>query len=121
MDDPQKAKRLEAAGWKVGDASDFLVLSPEEAELVAFKLALANRVRELRIGKSWTQLQLAKAIGSSQSRIAKLEAADPSVSTDFMLKAFFMLGSRSGDIKTVIAPAKARRKKLYRKSLERAR
>lgn len=102
--DKQKTKRLEAAGWKVGDATDFLGLSPEETELITFKLALANRVRELRLGRSWTQLQLAKAIGSSQSRIAKLEAAESSVSTDFMLKALFALGARSGDIHSVVAP-----------------
>lgn len=107
--DTQKAKRLEAAGWKVGDASEFLGLSPEETALIEFKLALATRVRELRISKGLTQVQLAKAIGSSQSRIAKLEAADSTVSTDFMLKSFFKLGARIGDIKSVLSPKKANR------------
>lgn len=117
----QKAKRLEAAGWKVGDVSDFLGLSPEEAELIEFKLALATRVRELRVSQNLTQLQLAKSIGSSQSRIAKLEAADSSVSTDFMLNSFFKLGAKSGDIRSVVAPRKTRRKKLPDKPLERTR
>ncbi len=102
--DTQKAKRLTAAGWKVGDASEFLGLTPVEIELIEFKLALAVRVRELRLRKGWTQLQLAKAIGSSQSRIAKLEAADSSVSTDLMLLSYFMLGANSRDIPGVMAP-----------------
>lgn len=114
--DTQKAKRLEAAGWKVGDASEFLGLSPEEAALIEFKLALATRVKELRISRGLTQVQLAKAIGSSQSRIAKLEAADPTVSTDFMLKSFFQLGARIGDIKSVLTPKKANRVRKIVKS-----
>jgi hypothetical protein len=53
----QKAKRLQAAGWKVGDATEFLGLSPEEAALIEFKLALATRVRELRVSRGLTQVQ----------------------------------------------------------------
>ncbi len=119
--DTQKAKRLETAGWKIGDASDFLGLSPEEAELIAFKLALATRVRELRVSQGITQLQLAKAVGSSQSRIAKLEAADSSVSTDFMLKSYFKLGAKSRDIHSMVAKWKSRRKQTHGKPVERSR
>ena len=114
--DTQKTKRLQAAGWKVGDATEFLGLSPEEAALIEFKLALATRVRELRVSQGLTQVQLAKAIGSSQSRIAKLEAADPTVSTDFMLRSFFKLGAGVGDIKSVLAPRKANRVRLTGKT-----
>jgi hypothetical protein len=32
--DARKRKRLEAAGWTVGDATQFLKLAPEEAALV---------------------------------------------------------------------------------------
>lgn len=105
---PKKAKRLEEAGWKVGDASDFLELSPEERELIEFKLALASRVKELRLGQGLTQVQFAKAIGSSQSRIAKLEAADASVSTDFMLRSFYKLGAKNRDIRKVFSRRKRR-------------
>jgi DNA-binding XRE family transcriptional regulator len=108
--DAKKAKQLKEAGWQVGNASDFLDLSPEEAELVEFKLALAARVKELRLSQGLTQVQLAKAIGSSQSRIAKLEAADSSVSTDFMLRSFFKLGARNRDIRKLISPRRQRPK-----------
>jgi len=87
-------KNLKAAGWQVGDASEFLGLSPEETEYVEFKLALARKIKALRQQKGLTQIDVAKSIGSSQSRIAKLEAADSSVSTDLMLKSFFMLGAK---------------------------
>ncbi len=90
--------RIEAAAWKVGDADEFLGLSPEEVEFVEFKLALAAKVKELRQSKGWTQVQVARALGSSQSRIAKLEAADASVSADFMLKSFFKLGATRKDL-----------------------
>jgi hypothetical protein len=37
--EPAKRQRLEAAGWSVGDTSDFLGLSSEEAAFVEMKLA----------------------------------------------------------------------------------
>jgi DNA-binding XRE family transcriptional regulator len=106
-----KFKRLEAAGWKVGDAADFLQLSDEEVEFIEFKLALANKVKELRKKKGLTQVEVARAMGSSQSRIAKLEAADSSVSTDLMLKSFFLLGATRDDIPGLRTPNTRRHKK----------
>jgi len=108
--DRQKVQRLRAAGWKVGDASDFLGLSPEEVEFIEFKLDLASKVKELRQNLGLTQVQVAKALGSSQSRIAKLEAADSSVSADLMLKSFFLLGATRKDVPGVRAPRKRRHK-----------
>ena len=35
-------RRLEAAGWRVGTVADFLGLSPEEAQFLEMKLALAR-------------------------------------------------------------------------------
>jgi hypothetical protein len=46
--DEQKRKRLEAAGWAVGDTSDFLGLTPVEAELVELKTKLALFAKEQR-------------------------------------------------------------------------
>ncbi len=96
--DRQKAKRLRSAGWSVGNASDFLELSPEESEFIEFKLALAQKVKALRLSKGLTQVEMAEAIGSSQSRVAKLEAGDASVSTDLMLRTFFSLGAKRKDL-----------------------
>ena len=40
-----KLARLEANGWKVGSAEDFLQLSDEEAQLVALKFSLISAVK----------------------------------------------------------------------------
>ena len=109
--DKQKIKRLEAQGWKVGDTSDFLDLSDQEIEFIEFRLSLASKVKELRQRKGLTQHEVARAIGSSQSRIAKLEAADSSVSTDLMLKSFFMLGAKRQDLPGVKLSKKRPQKK----------
>ncbi len=70
-----KRARLEAHGWQVGDARDFLALSPEEAALVETKLALSGSVRDRRVAQGLSQAELAGRLKSSQSRIAKVEAA----------------------------------------------
>ena len=97
-----KLDRLRAAGWKVGSAREFLDLSKEEAALIDLKLALADLLREERLGRGLTQAAVAKAIGSSQSRVAKLEAGDAGVSLDLMFRMAFSLGlSRSSIGKAV--------------------
>lgn len=87
-----KADRIRAGGWKIGDAQEFLGLSDEEAALIEVKLALADCVREERLRQNLTQTALAKRIGSSQSRVAKLEAGESAVSLDLMFRAAFNLG-----------------------------
>ena len=89
----QKQARLEAHGWKVGNAQDFLGLSDEEAAYIEIKLALSQRVREMRQARKLTQQEAAKLIGSSQSRVAKMEAGDPSVSLDLQVKSLLALGA----------------------------
>ena len=95
---PEKIKRLEAAGWKVGGAKDFLQLSDEEARLVELKLALVSAVKKSRIKRRLSQSDLAVRMKSSQSRIAKIEAADPSVSLDLIVRALIASGASNGDI-----------------------
>ena len=97
-----KRARLEAHGWRVGNASDFLDLSAEEAALVETKLALSSSVRERRGRQGLSQAELAKRLKSSQSRVAKIEAADPSVSADLLFRALFALGASPGDVASVI-------------------
>jgi DNA-binding XRE family transcriptional regulator len=87
-----KKKRLEKAGWKVGSTADFLDLSPEEVRIVELRLALADCLREVRTKKRLTQEGLAKRIHSSQSRVAKMEAGDQSVSLDLLFRSLFTLG-----------------------------
>jgi len=83
------SERLEKAGWKVGSAGDFLELSDVEAALVEAKLALGDAVRALRQREHLSQQDLARRMGSSQSRVAKLENHDPEVSLDLQLRAVF--------------------------------
>ena len=89
---PEKRKRLDAAGWAVGNASDFLGLNPAEAELVELKVNLALLVKEQRKIHNLSQNALAKKMGSSQSRVAKIESGDPSVSLDLIFRALLTSG-----------------------------
>ncbi len=104
----EKRARLEGAGWKVSDTTDFLELTKEEAAFVDLKVALASSLRKRRQSKRWTQTQLANAIGSSQPRVAKMEAADSSVSVDLLIKALLTMGATRRDLAKVIAAPKAR-------------
>ena len=90
--DSEKRKRLEAAGWSVGNASDFLGLNPAEAELVELKVNLALLVKKRRKIHNLSQNALAKKMGSSQSRVAKIESGDPSVSLDLIVRALLTSG-----------------------------
>ncbi len=88
MNKAQKAK-FEEAGWKVGSAGDLLGLTEAEEALIEAKLQLSEVVRTLRIEGHLSQAELAKLMGSSQPRVAKLENRDPEVSMDLQMKAIF--------------------------------
>jgi hypothetical protein len=103
--DPTKKARLESAGWRVGTAAEFLGLAPEEAAFVELKLALASYVRELRHSRGWTQVEVAVLLGSSQSRVAKMEAADPTVSVDLLVRSLLGLGATREEVGRAIARA----------------
>jgi DNA-binding XRE family transcriptional regulator len=87
-----KRARLESKGWKIGSAEDFLDLSQEESAYLEMKLALSDKLKQRRLRKRMTQAQLAKLVNSSQSRVAKMEAGDPSVSLDLLMKSLLALG-----------------------------
>ena len=93
-----KRRRLERAGWTIGDAGDFLHLTDVERRFIDTKLALAEALRHLREQLGMTQTQVAKRFGSSQSRVAKMEAAHRTVSTDLLLKSLFRLGANQRDV-----------------------
>ena len=88
----EKIKKLAAKGWKVGSAEDFLELSIEEALYVEIKLAFSDFLRKFREDLDLTQEVVAKMIHSSQSRVAKMEAGDPAVSIDLLIKSLLVLG-----------------------------
>ena len=98
-----KRKKLDAKGWKVGSAADFLELSQEEAAYLDFKISLSRKLRDIRKKKRWSQVDLAKAIGSSQSRVAKMEAGDRSVSVDLLVKSLLAVGASYGDLAKAIS------------------
>jgi DNA-binding XRE family transcriptional regulator len=100
-------KRLERAGWSIGGAAQFLQLTEEETRFVGMKLALAAGVRELRERRGLTQTALADRLGSSQSRVAKMEAGDCSVSLDLMVRSLLSIGASPSEIAKWIKQAEA--------------
>ena len=89
----RKNKKLEAKGLKVGDVQEFLNLSAEEVAYIEIKLALGKNVQEYRKAKRLTQTELARRIKSSQSRVAKMESGDSSVSIDLLIRSLLALGA----------------------------
>jgi predicted XRE-type DNA-binding protein len=100
---------LERAGWALGDAGDFLGLTMEERRFVEVKLALAGGLRQRRERLGLTQVQAAERFGSSQSRVAKMEAAHRTVSTDLLLRSLFTLGVSPADVAGLLAPRRRHR------------
>jgi predicted XRE-type DNA-binding protein len=99
----EKKKRLEAAGWKVGNAEDFLGLTPEESAYIDVKIALSDHFKVLRQQRKLSQVQTAQILKTSQSRVAKMEKGDPSVSTDLLLKALFTLGMKKKNLGRILS------------------
>jgi len=91
MDKAKKAK-LEAAGWTVGTAKDFLDLSTEDEAFIEMKLALAAALRQRRVEQHLSQVAVAKRLQSSQSRVAKMEMADKTVTVDLLIRSILKLG-----------------------------
>ncbi len=89
----EKIKKLEQAGWKVGSAAEFLGLTSAEEAFIELKLRLARSLRHYRVARTLTQAETARMLGSSQSRVAKMEAADSTVSVDLLIKALLTLGA----------------------------
>lgn len=102
-----KRARLEAHGWRVGSAAEFLELTPEEAAFVETKLALSRCLRDRRTAQGVSQSSLAKRLNSSQSRVAKMEAADATVSIDLLLRALFALGAKPRDVAVALQKRRA--------------
>lgn len=109
MMDKDKRRRLGKAGWRVGSAADFLELTVEEATFVELKLALSDTLRERRQDQGISQTELAKRLGSSQSRVSRMEASDPSVSVDLLLRALLATGASRKEIASAIGRTGRRR------------
>lgn len=98
-----KQKKLEKSGWKIGTAKDFLGLSDEESAYIELKIKLSTNLRKLRTEHNITQVELAKILKSSQSRVAKIETGDPSVSLDLIIRSLLALGTSKKEIARAIS------------------
>ena len=103
----EKKRRLEAKGWKIGSVKEFLRLSNEESAYIELKIRLAEDLRERRHRNRLSQADLAKVLKSSQSRIAKMEAGDPSVSLDLLIRSLLALGTSDREISRIISTSRA--------------
>jgi predicted XRE-type DNA-binding protein len=97
-----KRKRLAARGWKAGETAEFLGLTQEEERLLDLRLRLAEGLRQRRLQRQLTQSEVARTLRSSQSRVAKMEAADPSVSIDLLVRSLLALGATNRDLSRLI-------------------
>jgi ribosome-binding protein aMBF1 (putative translation factor) len=97
--DKKKRSALEAAGFRVGDAEDFLELTDAERRLVELRVNLSRTVRRLREQQRLTQKQLAEKLKSSQSRVAKIERGAADVSLDLLFRGLFALGGGLPDLR----------------------
>lgn len=102
-----KRARLRKRGWVVGGAKEFLHLSEEEAALIELKLVLSRHLRARRQDQHLSQGDVAKLLQSSQSRVAKMEAGDPSVSVDLLIRALLRLGTTNRELARLIAATKS--------------
>ena len=102
-----KRTRLEAKGWKIGSVKEFLGLSSEEEAYVEIKLRLSESFREHRLRRKMTQMDVAKVIKSSQSRVAKMEAGDGSVSLDLLVRSLLALGASSKGVIQLLSKRKS--------------
>jgi ribosome-binding protein aMBF1 (putative translation factor) len=98
-----KRSKLEANGWKVGTAKDFLRLTDGEAAYIELRLRLAEGLKARRRARGVTQVEMAKSIKSSQSRVAKMEAGDSTVSLDLLLRSLLALGASSRELAAIIS------------------
>ena len=98
-----KRDRLEAKGWRFGTAQEFLGLSNEESAYVELRVRLADSLRQRRQKRNLSQVELARVVHSSQSRVAKMESGDPTVSLDLLIRSLLALGASARDIARAIS------------------
>ena len=103
----QKQKRLKSKGWKVGTVKELLGLSDEKSAYIELKIKLAAGLRQRRQQKGWSQVDLAAKLQSSQSRVAKMEAGDPSVSLDLLIRSLISLGASERELSRIITTPRA--------------
>lgn len=105
-----KRKRLESKGWKIGSTREFLDLTDQDDAYIELRLKLADAFKRQRISRNLTQADFAKAVRSSQSRVAKMEAGDASVSLDLLVRSLLAMGASNKDLAKIIGRSGNRKK-----------
>ena len=103
--DAAKRRRLERAGWRIGTVQEFLGLTAADIAFIEVKLALTEQFKATRRKLHLSQQAVAKQLGSSQSRVAKMEAGDASISLDLLIRGLLTLGETLRSVARVIARA----------------
>ena len=103
--DTQKKERLAEKGWVSTSVQDFLGLTPGEMAYIELKLQLSHELKVRRNEKGLTQTALAELIQSSQSRVAKMEKSDETVSVDLLVRSLFALDATIEDIAKALTTA----------------
>jgi len=101
----KKQNKLENAGWKPGSAEEFLDLTPGESAMVGIRLALSQKLKGRRLQLGFPQVELARRLGSSQSRVAKMEAAAPGISVDLLVRGILATGANPKEVGAAVATA----------------
>ena len=102
-DEQDHEKEPRSEGLEGRGRAGILGLTEAEAAFIEPKLALAADLRARRLKRNLNQTQVARLIGSSQSRVAKMEAADPSVSVDLLMRSPLKLGVDRKDLAKAVA------------------
>lgn len=100
-------KKLKS-GWVEGSVQELLGLSDADMAYIETKRALARSLRDYRRQRNWTQVELARRLKTSQSRVAKMEAGDRSVSLDLLIQSLFRLGASRRQIGSVLGRSNRR-------------
>ena len=100
--DKARRQRINKKGWKAGSVKHLLALTPEECTYIEVRLALCSSIKERREYQHLTQTELARKLKSSQSRVAKMESGDASVSLDMLVWALLALGATRRNLANVI-------------------
>jgi len=73
--------------------------------VIEIKMLLARGLARRRAAAGLSQKTLAQRLGSSQSRISKIERGHPAVSLDLLVRALLAAGATRGDLARAIASA----------------
>lgn len=101
--DKTRIKKLENAGWKMGDFGDAFALSAEDRAFVEMRLAAAREVDRLREEQGVSQRELARRMGTKQPTVSRMLAEPSSTTFDSLFRALLALGSTPRQIAAALA------------------